>query len=131
LGVRPPQLLEEERDCLIGAAIAQVANPRGITSAALMPGLPARDEPVDTREVKSFKRSQQRLGGHEPNSSRHGAERVGATDEPPILDRDAHPHVRVPVEGGREVRCEGKDPNAAMRALEEINSLQPEDLEDL
>lgn len=96
--VRPTPLLEEERDLLYLAALLKVDEPLFADGAATVAGLPSSDQPVDPCEVESFEGTEKRLSGNEPNRCRYLAERVGAMNKPPVLDRNAHPDVRWPWE---------------------------------
>jgi hypothetical protein len=58
---------------------------------------------VDVREVKADERAEQRFGGDEANRRRHLAQVVGTADPPLVLDRDAHPDVRRPLEPRRDL----------------------------
>lgn len=95
-------LLEEVRNALLGAAVAQLAQPLDLHLPVLGTRLSPGYEPVDARQVEPFKRTQQGLGGDEPHGCVDLAQAVGAVDEAAILDRDADPDVRMPRQG----RCQ-------------------------
>jgi hypothetical protein len=61
-------LLEEERDVLLCAAIAQAMDPCWVATAMVLAGLTTCDQPVDAIQVEPFERPKQRLCGDEPHS---------------------------------------------------------------
>src|ERR1017187_9417382 len=96
-------LFEEKRDVLVGAAVAQFANPFGAHRTVVVARLAAGDQPVDAGEVKSVERPQQRFRRDEPDRGRYLAKVVDAVNEPPVLNRYAHPDVVRPGQTARDV----------------------------
>ena len=64
----------------------------------------------------------------EPDRRRHLAQVVGAVDEAPVLDRDAHPDVRRPLEPRRKL---GEALVALREDLERVPVASRHHLEDL
>ena len=60
-GRAPAPLLEEERDALGPALIAQRAHPRCLNRTGARPALPSRDDPVNILQIHRAHRTEQRL----------------------------------------------------------------------
>jgi hypothetical protein len=63
-----------------------------------MTRLAPSDQPADAIEVETFERPEQGFGGNEPNCGIDLSESVCSLDKPPVLDGNAHPDIRVPLE---------------------------------
>ena len=108
LGRCPPHCLKKNATSSRVAAIAEIADPLRVDRAVARAGLAAGDEPVDSVEVKTVKRSEKRLGGDEPHCRGHRAQGVGSMHESAILDRDPHPDVRAASRSRQRARPGGR-----------------------
>ncbi len=61
-------------------------------------------DPGMTKTGRDPPGTQKRLGADEPTEAGTRPKAVGAVREPPVLNRDGHSHVRMPVELGRQRR---------------------------
>src|ERR1035437_6176596 len=77
--------------------------------------------------VQTPQGAEERLGADEAHGGGNFSESIGAVDEAPILDRDAHPDVRVPL----QVRSEdGKPIVALVKILDLVPVRLTHDVED-
>ena len=128
-GGAPPHCLKKNATPSCVAAIAQLAQPLDLApGGAAAPDSPPAISQSMPVELEPFKRTEQRLGGDEPHGGGDLAQAVGAVNEAPVLDRDAHPDVRRP----RQVRRQLREPLVALRQdLEDVPVGPAHDLEDL
>ena len=80
------------------ALIADVFDPHGIHRTCPGATLASKDHPVDTREIESGKGTEKWLKAQEPDGCRNRAEMVDSEPILAVLDADAHPDIRWPIE---------------------------------
>jgi len=90
--------LEEKRHSCVDAAVPDAGDPGWIGRAPTWPGLSACDDPADAVQVKALQRADQRLAGQEPDGRRHCPQVADTVERVAVLDGDAHPQVRWPVQ---------------------------------
>ncbi|MDQ5894849.1 MAG: Response regulator [Actinomycetota bacterium] len=66
----------------------------------LRAGFSTCDQPLNFGQVETFQVPEQWLRRNEPNGGGNFAETICPMNEPTVLDRDAHPNVRMPFEFG-------------------------------
>lgn len=110
LGGAASPLLEEEGYARCLALVAEAAHPGFVHRAGVGAALPARDQPVDRRQVQFRQRSEQGLGADEPHLRRNGAQVIHPEGVAVVFYAHAHPDVGRPV----QVLREGGEPLGAL-----------------